>query len=403
VKFRKTPTLFSAVLIMLTSGCSSTIPYIKLEQRVIVQAMGVDYEEGVYTATMQYSTSEKPDASGGGEVKTIKGMGVNLYTAISEARKSEGEHLFFMQNQILLLGLSVIENNLATETITQYLEYCDRLPDAIVAGCYSKAEDVVSMKDEEQRPMRNKFRIIMETAERTGVLPNEKIHEAMTTFTDKSKSFYLPMLKLANAETSGEKESQSEDKKGAGGGSEGNGGGGSSSGGEEEKGGDKKKIIPYGGALIADGKFAAVMDTEASAGLTILLNRAHTVNVTFRIDEVNYSIELYNVKCSIKPRRDGENLTFTVKVKAKADRSFNRVLFENQDKVDELEEAAKNAIVYRLKQSVMQTAVEHGGDVIMLEENLRHYNYNAWIKTEDEWTNALKNAVYKFDVRISMK
>jgi len=389
--------------VTLTSGCSSTIPYIKLEQRVIIQAMGVDYEEGVYTATMQYSTNEKPDASGGGEVKIIKGMGVNLYAAIAQARNSEGEHLFFMQNQILLLGMSVIENNAATETIRQYLEYCDRLPDAIVAGCYSKAEDVISMKDEEQRPMRNKFRIIMETAERTGVFPNEKIHEAMTTYTDKSESFYLPMLKLVSAETSGEKEGQSEDKKGAGGGENGGNGGSGGGGSDEDKGGEKKKIVPYGGALIAGGKFAAIMDAEASAGLTILLNRAHTANVTFRIDDTNYSIELYDINCSIKPKRDGDTLTFTVKVKAKADRSFNRVLFENGDKVAKLEEAAKNAIIYRLKQSVEQSAAEHGGDILMLEENLRHYSYNAWIKTEDDWANALKNAVYKFEVRLSMK
>jgi len=396
----------SAVLLL--SGCTFNIPYIKLEQRVIVQALGVDYEKGNYTVTMQYSTSEKPDATGGGTVKTIKGEGPNIYDAVKKARDSEGEYLFFMQNQIVLLGLSVIQNNLAVETVREYLEYCDRLPDAVVAGCYGKAEEVISFKAEEKHPTRNKFYVVMNNAEKAGVFPNEKIYEAMSSSMNKNGSLYIPMLKLEDAKIAGEgsgdkpESGNSEDKKGSGGAAEeggGENGGGGGGGGEN----GSKKLTPSGAALVMGGNFVTFLDEDASSGLTLLLNRAYNACVNFELDGTVYTIEMYKIKARIKPYWDGKELTFRIIVTATADRAYNRLLFEKEDRLADFDKAAEAALIELLEKAVAQSAVEHGADIIKLEENLRHYDCRRWLKAEENWTDELKKAKYTFHVNVKLQ
>jgi len=409
VKFPKTAA--ALLLIPLLSGCSVNTPYIKLENRVIIQAVGVDYEKsedkGVFTVSMQYSTSEKPDATGGGSIKIITGKGRNILEAVSKARESDGQYIFFMQNQILLLGEEVIKNGFAADIVHEYLEYCDRLPDAIVAGCYGKAEDLIEASTDDKNPSRNKFREVMEHSEESGVHPNEEIYENMASSMSRNGAVYIPMLKVEKSEggdggnsNEGEK---SEPKKGSEGGDSESGGssGGGGSGSESKK--DKKKLVPFGGALVINGKFTAYIDEEASAGLTILLNRAQNSHITFSVEDEDYTIELYHIKTRIKPVWDGKTLSFAVRISAEADRAYNRILFNKLDRLEIYKKAAEEAVLSKVIKAADQSAVKYGGDVLKLEEIVRHYNNRCWYKVEDKWTETLKNAKFTFYVNIDTK
>jgi len=362
----------------------------------MVQLIGVDWYDDdpqygeVYKVSMQFSMGKTSD--GGktdNDLSTVTGTGPNLYSAVKEARSVAAKEFFFTHNQVLILGEQVIKNNPIT-TLEQYLDYCDDHSTALVAGCYGKAEEIIALTYKDEYSDKNKIKLILENANNTALFPAYAIYETLMGAYSESESCFIPMLKVEDDRSASSGKSSGKSSEGESGDEGSDGGVGAGS----------PNAAPAGGAVIISDKAAFFMNEEQCKGLSLLVNTSDIANVKFLHEDFVYSLEIFKKKTKIIPRFDGEKLVFHVKFSAFADRGHNPIM-ETCDR-DEFERLSQEAIVAKLKDAVEAT-VRIGGDVILLEDSVKHYDYSAWLKVEDDWYEAMKNAEFVYSAKIKMQ
>ena len=416
--------LSAILLIVFLTGCNSYDPYVRLEQRILVQLFGVDYdpEKSEYTVSLQYSMGKTSDASKSeNDLATVTGRGGNLYSAVKQARTGVGKEFFFTQNQVLILGESVIQND-PVKAIEDYLTYCDDYSNAYVAGVHGTAEEVISMTFKDEYSDKNKVKIVLENANNNGIFPVFMIYETLMNSYSTSGSCFIPMLNIADgigAESESEKKEKqsSQDEESDTEENSSNESGDESGGGEsgDESGNStaqEKNVVPGGGVIVMDGEVVMTADETACKGLSLLANTSDISSVDFLYEGVDTTIELFKKRTKIIPSFDSDSQKLTVKVDffAVADKAYNRLLektddYESQEKSgteEVIKNLVKDEVVLRME-SIAKPSAESGCDVINLEDSFKHYNSKSWLKVEDKWSEVIKNAEFVYSIKIKIQ
>jgi hypothetical protein len=396
--------LIALVSVML-SGCEFYAPFVRLEQRIMVQLVGVDYRDGEYTVSMQYSMGKTSDGSKSeNDLATITGRGENLYSAVKQARSFAGKEFFFSHNQVLLLGRGVIEDDDPVTVIKRYLLYCDDHSTAYVAGAHGTAEEIISLTYKDEYAEKNKIKIIIESANNTGFFPAYKIHEVIMASYSTSTACFIPMLRVVNdlsaKRASVGKENQADDENDEN--EEGNEESSDESAGGVTDGADSgdPNVVPCGGVLLIDNKPALFMDERQCKGLSLLVNTSNISSVDFVHDGVSSSLELFKKNTKIRTSFDGDFLQVCVKFAGAADRSYNCILeyISNESALEVAQESVKEKLRH-----TAETLMSLGGDLFHLEDNLKHSDYRAWLKVENEWFDVMESALFTYEAEIRIQ
>ena len=95
------------------SGCTGNE---NLKDLSVVEGMGIDYENGEIGVTVQSLNLSKEgsgaEALSGNITKTVQGTEKNISAAVQRTSESLSKKLFFGQNQILVIGKDLAENNI---------------------------------------------------------------------------------------------------------------------------------------------------------------------------------------------------------------------------------------------------------------------------------------------------
>ncbi len=131
--------LFSSVLL---GSCS--VP-VNLRERAIVQAAGIDYEDGRFVLTLQEFV---PKNSGGSreeiEMSGVynKTTGKTLLDALKNAEAKDGNQIFYGQSKLFLIGKSAAQNGM--KEILEFMNSNYQLSqNASVLLCEENAEDIL--------------------------------------------------------------------------------------------------------------------------------------------------------------------------------------------------------------------------------------------------------------------
>lgn len=92
-------------------GCMNSL---RLKDRAIVQALGIDREEDGYRLTLQYFV---PTAAGEGDSRTnrnglLSSAGATLSEAVENASRSYGREVFFGSNKVIVIGQSAAQTDI---------------------------------------------------------------------------------------------------------------------------------------------------------------------------------------------------------------------------------------------------------------------------------------------------
>lgn len=92
-------------------GCMNSL---RLKDRAIVQALGIDREEDGYRLTLQYFV---PTATGEGDSRTnrnglLSSAGATLSEAVENASHSYGREVFFGSNKVIVIGQSAAQTDI---------------------------------------------------------------------------------------------------------------------------------------------------------------------------------------------------------------------------------------------------------------------------------------------------
>lgn len=372
---RKAAKLIAPILAAaIFSGC---IPHTELDERAIILAVAIDYEEEEYNVTFQYYN---PTGLGGpapvdntqSNVLTSSGKGMDVYEALEDASLKCGKELLLGVAQVILIGEEAAKKSVA-DVMDFAKSCCLSHPHMLVAVAEGKAEDYMQVKFSEGIASTNKLKYLLQNADRYGMAALPTALDLFIALQTEQQSACLPRLKLNEDEESDASE-------------------------------DGKSIEVSGGVLIKDGKAQDDEDMETMKGLLLLGGRINETSVTFpsnrREDEI-ISVGLIGMKREVTPAFEEGKLIFQVKLTCggKYFAAPDGVgLSEDRQTVEQCQEQLK---------SIMQTAAEntvikYGADPINLERTVRHSDYKLWTQVKEDWEEQLKNCEFLFDIEVKI-
>ena len=355
----------------LLGGC---IPHTELDERAIILAIAIDYENEEYNVSFQYYN---PTGLGGPapvdnsqpNVLTASGKGMDVYEALEDASFNCGRELLLGVSQIILIGEDAADNSVTD--VMDFSKSCFQShPYMLVAVTEGKAEDYMQVKFSEGIASTHKLKYLLQNADRYGMVSLPTALDLFIALQTEQQSACLPRLKLNEDEKSDASE-------------------------------DGKSIEISGGVLIKGGKVQDTEDMETMKGLQLLGGRINETTITFEQEEGVVSVGLINMQREVTPYFEEGKLIFHVKLTC-GGRYFTAPggvgLTEDRQTVEQCQEQIK---------SIMQTAAEntvikYGADPINLERTVRHSDYRMWTQVKEDWEELLKESEFLFDIEVEI-
>ena len=369
---KKTAELMAVILAAIfMTGC---IPHTELDERAIVLAIGIDYEEGEYSVAFQYYN---PTGLGGPapvdnsqpNVLTSSGKGMDVYEALEDASFKCGRELLLGVAQLILIGEEAAKHSV--NEVMDFSRACfQNHPYMLVAVAEGKAEDYMQVKFSEGIASTNKLKYLLQNAERYGMAALPSALDLFISLETRQQSACLPRLKL------------NED-------------------GKSDASEDGKSVEISGGVLIKDGKAQDSEDMETMKGLQLLSGRINETTLTYEQDGKAVSVGLMDIKCSLTPVIEDGRLTVQVKLSCGGKyHAAPKSISSDENKRTQQQCAAQ-------LEKIMQTAAEntvlkYGADPINLERAVRHSDYRLWTQVKDGWEELLKECEFVFDIKVEM-
>lgn len=364
----------AAVALTMLSGC---VPHKELNEKAIVLAIGIDYEDEIFKVCFQYYN---PSGTGGKtlvdnsqpNVLTAKGEGENVYGALEDASFRCGRELMLGVTQLIIIG-----EEAAKYSVEQVMSFTksdfQSHPDMLVVVSEGKAVDYMKVKFTEGTVSTQKLKFMLQNASTNGNTALPSALDLFISLQTELRSACLPRLRLLKGEGEEEKSDVSE---------------------------DGKNIEICGGVLIKDGKAIAQTDIEVTSGLEMLCGKAERGTVTVEHNDKKISIGLSNIKTSMYPRFENGKLVFDVKITSKGrhteDPGSSREVYDNE----EMNQKCGEELAARLDRAVRETVNKYGADPCIFEKFIRHYDYNLWNEIKDNYEEVLKNCSINIEADI---
>lgn len=357
----------SLIYIYLGTGC---VPHLELGDHLIIQAMGVDYEEGLYKISAQYFTGQSGE--GGGSKPTMytaKGEGASIAHAMDEAGINAGRPLLMGECQIFIIGEGLKDRPLFNVLGTFTNEY-KSYPKTMICTAAGKASDVLSVKYKDESVTMHRLHRMLTNAGDDGVCPLSFLNMVMMNSLNLSGSACLPLLKV-----SGDDNDSTE---------------------------DGKTVQLAGAMLIRDNLHCAYIGLAETSGIHWLGGSASNAVVTVVFDENPVLVNLMNIKTTMTPEMTDGGLTVNVHCTAQVGYAETHIGSMVDEKNEQLKKTAEKTVTERLMQTLKTVVTDNGADVIGLEETIRHKDYRLWTKIEDEWLDIIKEIDFKVTADIDI-
>lgn len=360
---------------LLLSGC---VAHTELNEKAIIEAVGVDYEKGSYKVTLQYynlsgSGSRTSIDTSQPNVLVASGTGTDVYSALSQAEFTIGRELMLGINQMVIIGEEASKQRLS-EVMGFATTYYQSHPRMLICAAEGKAEDVLKVKFVEGSVSTQKLKFILQNGQHSGCVVIPTVLDLYIALSEQQKALCLPLLTTVETGTDASEDGKSVEIKG----------------GMLYK--DETGLKPLsidemsGVALISNSAVSSVVTADTAGGE----NKAESV-----------AIEIYNSKSSIEPIITDDKVVFKVLLDAHGKFLDSYTHGRNSPRISELNSSAAQKLSNRME-AAAKMVIENSVDVLRLELLVKHCNYKAWEKLHKNWDEVLKNAEFNFTVKVSI-
>ena len=281
-------------LLFSCTGCLSSTP---LNRQSIVQAIGIDYENGGYTLSFQIFS---PSESGGSNIgasadnaKQITSTGKTVSEAMANSVLVQGKRMFTGQNRVIVIGKAAAEQGLLSA-----LGYFGGDPstsrNAQVLFSQTTASEILGAKGNQGILPAEMLEQIAENAGQHGKVPNAKLFEVLKAADEDDKGVLLPVI----AQTAQDSQSESS---------------------TEQIDSVSTVHLTQAAAFTKDGFFCGIFDEDESRGALWLLNEmSHTKLTVFVPKQYTAALELYEVDTTLSPVLNQDKISFHLTVSCRA-------------------------------------------------------------------------------------
>lgn len=310
---KKLIAVFLIIAVVLLSSCGG-IEIVELNERLIIEAIGIDYKDGRYKVTIEgldsFSAGTDANAiSAPSLTKCYLFEGETIGMAMNSISVVTGQIPLFSQARILILGFSAAKEKLSEILDFFRREYTTRT-DILFAVAKNTAAEVVSADFGQNISAGNILQAAVSSYEHTGRNTYTPLYRFLNSVMGKTDSSYCPVIDIKDNAY----------KKG-------------------------KEVILSGTAVFGKDESTITISPELTLGLMLLTDEAKNGDITVHTEKGTATLEIINTTTKTAVKTENGRAYFSINLKMRCDiPEFQSEHFRGLSKSDTeiiAEEAAK--------------------------------------------------------------
>lgn len=324
-------------------GCSIK----QLNEKMIIQGMGIDFVGGEYKVTVMYINTHNDES--GNSHKTETGKGRTITEAVSDIVTGNGLEPLYSHNSFIILGRSVCESgvNDAMEFFAGYYQF---KPSVNVLTAQESASDIIKQGNITPEVITR----ISDNESTTGLSITTPLYIFWGDIRSKSSSACTSFISV-----------------------------------------EDKKIKSNGIAIFDGDRISHTLSNSQTMGVAVLRGKTDISEEVIPIDGEKKSFSLSNMHTETDVRAENGVMNCNIVIKAEAN------VYEYIADKDNLEEKIEESI-NKITCEAVEECKEHGSDVFNFGKRLRQSNKKAYNSVKD-WKQFIKNGIYNISSEISVR
>ncbi len=300
---KKLIAVFLIITVIFLSSCAG-IEIVELNERLIIEAIGIDYEDGRYKVTIEgldsFSAGTDADSiSAPSLTKCYLFEGETIGMAMNSISVVTGQIPLFSQARILVLGFSAAKENLSEILDFFRREYTTRT-DILFAVAKNTAAEVVSADFGQNISAGNILQAAVSSYKHTGRNTYTPLYRFLNSVMGETDSSYCPVIEIKDNAY----------KKG-------------------------KEVMLSGTAVFGKDKSTITISPEETLGLMLITNQAENGDITVHTPKGTATLEIINTTTKTAVLTENGRAYFTVRLKMRCDiPEFQSEHFKGLSKAD---------------------------------------------------------------------
>jgi len=371
VKIRIVRLLTVVVFLVLLCGC---IPSVELNQRAIVQAIGIDIEKEGYRVTFQIFSPE-----GGGDsgvdaskqnAKVISAEGKTISDAIQNATLQQGKKIFYGHNRLLIIGEETAKRGVR-EILPFFNNGYQSRPNTDVMIAEGTAEAVLTANITQGIVPAESLQNMIENHTENGSVLQTRLLDVIEAVYDESKTVAIPKIKPT--EEAKASMAQEENK--------------------EEKVEPTQLMIMDGTAILKSEKLVGYLNESETRGLLWLTGKVHQTLVVFpyqsKLDHEEHAVSVEVHRSETKTDVSIRNGKATFKVEIQAEGRVNELGLNDAvigaEEMERLEQQAEAVIKKECELCFTKAAKAYRTDPFLYGKLLSRAENSFWQMQKKTW------------------
>ena len=361
----------------LFSGCR-WIPITDLQDRAIVQGVGVDWKDGEYVVTMQVFS---PEGSGGQTIvdpskenaKVITCRGASISQAVANSARDQGKEFYLGHNRIVILGGGTWKRPMQ-ETLSYFGNSPDSRLDVTILATPGEASAILDVGISQTILPAMSIENTVRNAEKSGLSTEVLLVDVMQALTQPHRSAVIPIIEPIEKENSKER--------------------------------DLKAVELTGIGIFSHNEKEGMLEGAAARGLLFLRNEIQSVLYPVQSEDYEQAtVELYQSRTKILPQVSQDRLHFRVEIAAEG-MLVEKFLREEKSftiqSLVRLEREVERLIEADCREAWQKSGKESHSDVFFLGDLVWNDQPELWKALRTEWKERLDKVTFEYDVHVDI-
>ena len=359
------------LIIILFSGCRNGKD---INERVIVQGIGIDSSDNGVTVTVQVLNTDTYSGIGGTKVPkelvvnyTLNGKTVG--NALSTLSEKSGKEPLFTHTRVVVIGKGYLN-----KSIDGLLDFFSRdsscRANLHLAVCKGQASELFTKTMQDENIPSVMIENVLKSSKFSSDTVDIRIYEFLKMTREKTTNPFLPVLELKSNESD-------------------------------------YTVNITGTAVFGNNMFLSVMNREQTSYLKLLTNRINEGSYYFDDGKTKASFDCYKTKTDIKAETlETGKTVFNISVKLVLDNIeyiSENDSFLDKNEIDELENSIGKSVSESLYSFIRESVSEKNVDCIRFGRVYILDNRLSVNETDKNWSGILNEAEYNVNVKVRIR
>ncbi len=375
-KYRKIFSLLLSCSICLSLFSSCEKAGTELSDLMIIQGIGVDFEAGEYTATVEILNNEQSGSPGGNtasenKTKIYSAKGNSISEALRLLTSKSGNIPLFAHNRVIVVG-ETVKTDVLSEILSFFVRnYDSRASQLLCVSKNKSAEDVIRAKLFTDTVKTEILENLLYEGAREMLIPRIRVIDAFNSLLNKNATLCVPAVTV-------------------------------------NKNGDNEDYALSGCAIFENGKgISSFLSAYEAQGLAILCNDGESGFFTEKNDGGKPVAFLVNkCKSQFKVHTKNGNLVYEININISCDLDeigeYTK-LQNGQKVISDLKNLVKKAVSGRTEAALKVLQLPSGGDAVRFYRILELSNPKLYNKLKSDWKTYFSGAKAEINVNVTIR